>query len=231
MESIFKDKNVPLELTRLPFVESFFNPNAVSKRRASGIWQFMPATGKEYLRVERHYDERNDPILSTYAAADELLKNYRYLNCWTLAVTAYNHGRYGIKRALKSSNSTTLTELIKNHKGKNFGFDTKNFYAEFLAALYIEKNSYKFFDDLIYADKHNVKTIVIKHSMDINKLEELLDIDKQNIKYYNPALSNPIINGKQKVPEGARINIPVGNFEKFTSKLEKENIKNYVRVI
>jgi membrane-bound lytic murein transglycosylase D len=232
MEKIFEKENIPKELTRIPFIESFFNPNAVSRKYASGIWQFMESTGKQFLKVHKDYDERNDPIFSTKAAAKMLKKNYKYLGSWPLAVTAYNYGRYGIKKALKHSKTKTLDELINKYNGRRFGHDSKNFYAEFLASLYLEKNYYKYFDNIVFAKSDDYKMVKLMKKMNINTLETILDIDKYSIKYYNPSLSINVVKGKASIPKGSRIKIPIDKFEKLLTKYRIEkNINNYVRII
>ena len=100
MMRIFAQHHLPLELTRLPLVESAFNLEARSKVGASGIWQFMRSTGSHFLHINRHVDERNDPIAATHAAADLLRGNYEALGSWPLAITAWNHGRTGMMNAV-----------------------------------------------------------------------------------------------------------------------------------
>ena len=96
MEEIFEREGVPVELTRLPLVESSFNLSATSKVGAAGIWQFMPATGRLYeMKVSNAVDERRDPLIATEAAARFLRSNYEKLGAWPLAITAYNHGPGG----------------------------------------------------------------------------------------------------------------------------------------
>src|SRR5450755_4754237 len=90
---------LPAELAVLPHVESSFNPAAYSKVGAAGLWQFMPSTAKRFMRVDSLVDERLDPYSATEAAANLMLYNYRLLGSWPLAVTAYNHGPGGLRRA------------------------------------------------------------------------------------------------------------------------------------
>ena len=94
MEQIFRDEGMPAELTRLPFVESSFNIYARSKVGASGIWQFVPRTGRAYMKVNAVIDERNDPLMATKASAKLLKQNFNLLKSWPLAVTGYNHGAF-----------------------------------------------------------------------------------------------------------------------------------------
>lgn len=135
MESVFKRYGVPVRLTRLPFVESMFNLKARSKVGASGIWQFMPDTAKNFLFVNQLIDERNSPFKETRAAAELLLSNYRTLGSWPLAITAYNHGAMGLLRAVKETGTDDLSKIIESYESPSFGFASKNFYSEFLAAV------------------------------------------------------------------------------------------------
>ena len=122
MEEIFAREGLPRELTRLPFVESSFNTHARSKVGASGIWQFMRSTGILFLKINASVDERNDPLRATEAAAKLLKLNYDSLATWPLAVTAYNHGRTGLMRAVRRLGTDDLAEIIEVNKARNFGF-------------------------------------------------------------------------------------------------------------
>ena len=101
MEGIFSQMDVPPELVLLSLVESSFNWNAISHAGATGIWQFMPNTGREFMLVDpvQQIDERLSPIKSTVAAARLLLRNHRMLGSWPKAVSAYNHGHSKWARA------------------------------------------------------------------------------------------------------------------------------------
>jgi membrane-bound lytic murein transglycosylase D len=161
MEATFLEKGLPTELTRLPFVESSFNVLAESKVGASGIWQIMPVTGKQYLIVNQHIDERNSPLKATLAAAEILKSNFRTLKAWPLAVTAYNHGPTGIRRALKAAHADNLTSLINKYYAGNFQFASANFYTSFLAVLHAEKyHNEIFIDDPINDHKPLLHTVV-----------------------------------------------------------------------
>jgi membrane-bound lytic murein transglycosylase D len=124
-----------MELAALPMVESSYNPQAYSKAGAVGLWQFIRSTGKQYLTIKRKRDDRRDPIRATEAAAHLLRHNYETLGSWPLAITAYNHGREGILTARAAVGSSAIEEIIARYNGPRFGFASRNFYAEFLAAL------------------------------------------------------------------------------------------------
>ena len=133
--SILRRHNLPLELAALPLVESSFNPHARSKAGAVGLWQFIMTTGKWYLNINGRRDDRLDPIRATEAAAQLLRENYEALGSWPLALLAYNHGKGGIMVAKARVGSSAVEEIIVRYNGPRFGFASKNFYPEFLAAL------------------------------------------------------------------------------------------------
>jgi membrane-bound lytic murein transglycosylase D len=144
MEEIFRQHNLPIELVRMVFVESSFNPKAVSKVGASGVWQFMRYTARQYMRMDPSVDERNDPLTATEAAARKLKSNYQMLQAWPLAITGYNHGPYGVKRVTEKFGTTNIAELTDVRRGR-FGFASANFFASFLAALEAERNALKYY--------------------------------------------------------------------------------------
>ncbi|MBI3078372.1 MAG: transglycosylase SLT domain-containing protein [Deltaproteobacteria bacterium] len=132
---ILREHGLPTELAVMPLVESSFETRAVSKAKAVGIWQFTRDTARAFMRVSRGVDERLDPIRSTVAAAELLKKNHQVLGNWPLAVTAYNHGREGLLAAKRAVGSDDIEVILQNYRGRGFGFASRNFYAEFLAAL------------------------------------------------------------------------------------------------
>ena len=152
MEQIFAEVGVPLELTRLPHIESSFENRALSKVGAAGMWQIMPATGRLYLRVDRHVDERLNVRAATLAAARILRDNYEKLGTWPLAITAYNHGANGMQRAVDTVGTTDFSVIVQRYRGPLFGFASQNFYAEFLAALEVSQNYKQYFGDLLFAE-------------------------------------------------------------------------------
>jgi membrane-bound lytic murein transglycosylase D len=99
---------LPLELKYLPIIESALNPKAVSRVGAAGLWQFMPATGKQYgLKLNSLVDERRDPVLSSQAAARYLRDLYKIFGDWNLVIAAYNCGPENINKAIRRANNVT----------------------------------------------------------------------------------------------------------------------------
>jgi len=159
IERIFADAGLPSELTLLPHVESSFENRAMSKVGAAGIWQIMPATGRRYLRVSGDVDERLNIRASTMAATQILRENYEMLGTWPLAITAYNHGAYGMKQAAATVGTTDFGVIVQRYRGPQFGFASQNFYAEFLAAVDLVKNYKQYFGDILFEEPPRPVTI------------------------------------------------------------------------
>jgi membrane-bound lytic murein transglycosylase D len=139
MEEIFAKNKLPIELTRIPLVESSFNTEAYSKVGASGIWQIMPYIGKQFGMFKGNKDLRSDVFSSTAVAAKLLKEKHMILKEWPLSITAYNHGPGGLRKAVKTVRSSDLGKIVEQYENKRFGFASQNFYACFLASLYAER--------------------------------------------------------------------------------------------
>ena len=151
IEPIFARAGLPRELTMLPHVESSFRNDARSKSGASGLWQFIRSTGRRFMTINRHVDERHDVRLATIAASKLLKENYRLLGTWPLAITAYNHGAWGMKKAVKTTGTKNIGKIVHNYRGRAFGFASRNFYAEFLAAVHVANNYERYFGHIRFA--------------------------------------------------------------------------------
>jgi len=215
MEAIFRREGLPIELTRLPLVESCFNVHAYSKVGAAGIWQFMPGTGRLYMQVNDAVDERRDPIMSTQAAAYHLKRNYEVLGTWPLAITAYNHGRAGVTRAVSQVGSTDIVEIIRRYHGPSFKFASRNFYAEFLAALEVERHFSDYFGDLRGHPPLRTETVHVTDYISFQTLARLTGSDADTLADLNPALSREVLAGKMYVPKGYRARVPEGAADTF----------------
>lgn len=199
---------VPRELVALPHVESSFDPTAYSKAGAAGMWQFTRSTGLRYMRIDHIIDERRDPFLSTEAAARLLRDNYEVLGHWPLAVTAYNHGLSGMRRAVSQLGTTDMGVIAERYKGRTFGFASRNFYAAFLAAAAIDANPEKYFGELRQAPASPTIVTELPDYMSVQTLSRALGIGVSRLRELNPALTSIVWSGEKFVPRGFPLRVP-----------------------
>jgi membrane-bound lytic murein transglycosylase D len=158
IENQFRALGVPVELAALPHVESAYDPSARSNVGASGIWQFTRSTGRRFLRIDHVLDERNDPFDATRAAGKLLAYNYSITGNWPMAITAYNHGLAGARRAMRKYGDTAYTEILRKYNGRTFGFASRNFYVAFVAAKHVDQNVEQYFPGLVVDQPTNYVT-------------------------------------------------------------------------
>src|ERR1700721_705064 len=199
---------VPAEIAALPHVESSFNLAAYSKVGAAGLWQFMPSTAKRFMRVDSVGDERLDPYSATEAAANLMLYNYRLLGTWPLAVTAYNHGPGGLRRAQDELGTSDIAVIVKRYQGKTFGFASRNFYVAFLAALEVDRNAEKFFGPLTRLPDTDSTPTELPDYIPVDALAKAFKVDMGALRVLNPALRPPRWHGARVVPRGYTLRLP-----------------------
>lgn len=210
MERIFGDEGMPPQLARLPLIESCFDVNAYSKVGAAGVWQFMPSTGRQYMMVTDSIDERKDPLRATRAAARHLMADYDALGEWPLAITAYNHGRGGIARGADEVGSQDIGAIVMGYRGKAFGFASRNFYAEFLAALDVSSRADDLFGDLPHMPAIEGEEVELPHPMGIHQAASLAGVGREDLIVANPALLSSVTDGRSYMPRGYRLRVPSG---------------------
>jgi membrane-bound lytic murein transglycosylase D len=208
MDLIFTKAKIPTELTRLPLVESSFNHLATSKAGASGIWQFIGGTGRKFLLVDGMIDERRSPFKATMAAARLLKENHQILyRSWPLAVTAYNHGPAGVRRAAKASHSRDIGLIVSRYQTKSFNFASCNYYAEFLAALYAEKYKDKIFSNIQFGDVLADESVAMPRTMKMKQLLKVTGLTAEELTLHNPDLIKAA-SVNATVPKGFRLHYP-----------------------
>ncbi len=208
IEQQFVDAGVPVGLAALPHVESSFNPNAHSHVGASGLWQFTRATGRRFMEIDHVVDERRDPYRSSEAAAELLAYNYSILKSWPLAITAYNHGVAGMRRAVRVTATEDFSVINREYDGRTFGFASRNFYLAFLAALEVEQNAGQYFGKVIKDKPRNDLIITTPSYVPADTMAEALGVSVRMLKTYNPALLSPVWSGTKHVPRGYKLRIP-----------------------
>ncbi len=233
IEDIFKENGLPWELTRIPFVESSFNIDANSKVGAKGIWQIMGKTGKGFMETKSNYDERYSPFKASAVAAKLLKENYDILKSWPLAITAYNHGPSGLKRASKQLRTKDICKIIAKYKSNTFGFASQNFYSEFLAALYVTVYYERIFGNIDKGHPMNFYYVTVEKDISVKDLSTVSGLTTSEISSYNQEFSKKMLNGEIPVKKGSKIKLPArasykveDYFVKMSDKKELERELN-----
>ncbi|HET6617573.1 MAG TPA: transglycosylase SLT domain-containing protein [Gemmatimonadota bacterium] len=207
---IFREEGVPEEIAWLPMVESTFNVEARSKVGAAGVWQFMPGTGRLYMRVDGTVDQRLDPIIAARGAARLLRNNYEGLGSWPLALTAYNHGYYGMRRAVAQVGTNDYMTIRRLYDGPAFGFASKNFFAEFLAALYVAEHAEQYFGMHEPFRTLEFDVVSMPMTMPLRDIASAVQVDANRLWQLNPSLTDDVWAGRRSVPAGFLLRVPPG---------------------
>lgn len=219
IEHEFEALGVPAELAALPHVESSYNPDARSNVGASGIWQFTRSTGRRFLRIDHVVDERNDPFEASRAAGQLLAYNYSITGNWPMAITAYNHGLAGVRRAMRQFGDTAYAEILRNYHGRTFGFASRNFYVAFLAAMQVDRNVDRYFPGLVPDPPVVFQTANLDNFIAAGDLAAALGITQRQFAAYNPSLQATIWQGSKYVPKGYEIRLPADALAKPLAEL------------
>ncbi|MEE8542637.1 MAG: LysM peptidoglycan-binding domain-containing protein [Gammaproteobacteria bacterium] len=209
IEGVLAERGLPPELIALPHVESSFDPTAYSKAGAAGLWQFTRSTGLRYMRIDHIVDERRDPFISTIAATRLLENNYDVLGNWPLAITAYNHGQAGMRRAVRQLGTDAIETILREYEGRTFGFASRNFYTAFLAAVQVDAKYDKYFGPLDIEPAVDTKLVEVPDYLTVATLQSALDTNRGLLRSWNPALTEAVWSGDKFVPRGFDLRLPV----------------------
>jgi membrane-bound lytic murein transglycosylase D len=201
-------RGLPRELAALPHVESSFDPTAYSKVGAAGMWQFTRSTGVRYMRIDQVIDERRDPFFATDAAARLLADNYSVLQSWPLALTAYNHGLAGMRRATLQQKTTDIDVIVAKYQSRSFGFASRNFYTAFLAALQIDSNPEAYFGNMTLNPPSPTAVVIVPDYLKAETLAHALNLREGVLQDLNPALMETVWAGDKLVPKGFELRVP-----------------------
>lgn len=209
-EQALETYNLPLELKYLPVIESGLNPKAVSRVGATGLWQFMLATAKNYgLEINSLLDERCDPIKSSYAAANYLSDLYRIFGDWNLVIAAYNCGPDKLTQAIHRAGGSKDYWKIYPYLPR----ETRGYVPAFIAANYI----------MNYYCEHNIcpmttdlpaktDTILVNRDVHFKQIAQVLNVDEELVRSLNPQYRKDIVIGYTKP---STLRLPVDKINSF----------------
>lgn len=187
---IFREAKLPPELVYLPHVESSFNPSAVSRSGAVGLWQLTRDTFDYYDKIAGDTDARFDPVRSTEVAALHLVRARNVLGSWPLAVASYNHGVAGMVRARAAVGGDSLDDIVRGYDGAGFGFASQNFYAEVLAAANVATHARQYFPDMpqpptlqyVVRSGDSLWTIARRHRVSVRDITAANNLDGSRLR-------------------------------------------------
>lgn len=211
-------QNIPLEIKYLAVVESALNPRAVSRVGATGLWQFMYQTGKQYdLNINSYVDDRNDPLKSSKAATQYMQNMYNIFGDWDLVLASYNSGPGNVAKAIRRSGGKQNYWNIRKYLPK----ETQGYLPAFLATMYIFEyhKEHGIKPDRAIANHFATDTVMIKNAMTFKQISDLLDVPVSELQFLNPSYKRdevPYITG-----ENHYLRLPVNKVAVFTSNEEK----------
>lgn len=223
-EDAFAKQNVPLEIKYLAVVESALNPKAVSKMGATGLWQFMYGTGKQYaLKIDSYIDERSDPLKATAAASEYMTKMFNIFGDWELVLASYNSGPGNVTKAIRRSGGKTKYWDIRNYLPK----ETQGYVPAFLATMYLFEyhKEHGINPERAVVKNFETDTVAVKNQMSFKQIADLLDMPQSQIQLLNPSYKMgvvPFYQGEQHF-----IRLPKDKVATFVSN--EEQIYAYVK--
>ena len=215
-------RGMPTELALLPYIESAFNPQAVSSAKAAGMWQFMPATGRDFqLRQTIFRDDRRNVLDSTRAALDYLQKLHDMFGDWHLALAAYNWGQGNVRRAIERNQAAGLGT---GYNDLNMPAETRNYVPKLQAVKNIIASPQQFGSVLPLIENHPFfDTVDITNDIDVETAARLADVRLEDFRALNPSFNKPVI-----LAAGTpRILLPWDNAKVFQRNLEARSEGQY----
>lgn len=207
---IFSDAGLPEDLAYLPHVESSFQAHAKSSAGAVGIWQFTRSAAERFMTMNDVVDERLDPVASARGAARYLRYALGKLSVWPLALTSYNHGIAGMQRARESVGEDFM-RIVRHYDHPKFGFASRNFYAEFLAARDIARHPQQFFPEGLQAERPlDWERVVLAADMPLSEVARRYGVERDRLIGMNAAWSDSVKQELVRVPAGSEVWLPSG---------------------
>ncbi len=214
---IFREAGVPEDIAFLPHVESSFQASARSSAGALGAWQFTRGAARRFLVLGPAIDERLDPVAAARGAARYLKEAHELLGDWALAITSYNHGMQGMARA-RERFGTDFDRIVREYDGKLFGFASKNFYAEFLAARQVAGNPARFFPEGVNLEPPlALDQVILEKSLSPARVSEKYGVPLGELAGINPAWTHRAVHGGRAVPAGTVAWLPQGTLARVAA--------------
>ncbi len=213
----FREFGLPEDLAFLPHVESSFQASARSSAGAVGIWQFTRPAARKFMLYGSAIDERLDPVAAARGAARYLKESHEILQDWPLAITSYNHGVEGMARA-KRRYGTDFGRIVREYDGKTFGFASRNFYPEFLAAREIARDPVRFFPEGIrYEPPLSQDRFVLEQRTPPAQVARVYGMRLDDLAAMNPAWTQRAVRGGQALPAGTSVWLPAGTLARLAA--------------
>ena len=210
---VFREAGLPEDFAYLPHVESSFQLNARSSAGAVGMWQFTRPAAQTYMNTHPALDERLDPVASARGAARYLNDAYDRLGDWALAVTSYNHGIGGMKRA-KRHFGTDFVRIVREYQHPYFGFASRNFYAEFLAVREIARDPEVYFPEgIAYERPLDWDRVVLRRATAVPELAFQFNVHQRTLTHMNPAWTRAARSARVSLPAGTEVWLPAGTLQ------------------
>lgn len=224
IQRIFKKLGLPNDLAYLAMVESGFSPTAYSYAGASGMWQFIPSTGRIFgLTMNWWVDERRNPVESTYAAGEYLKDLFNKFSSWYLAVAAYNSGEVTIERALSLYPGGNFWTISQN-RPYLLPVQTRRYVPKIIAAAIIAKDPENFgFHNIDYKKPIKFKQVNVPYSVSLYALAKCAGVSEYRLKKMNPEL---LRNATPPEDPGFMLNIPAKNYGIFIKNFR--HVKKYI---
>jgi membrane-bound lytic murein transglycosylase D len=215
---VFREAGLPEDLAYLPHVESSFQNHAASSVGAVGMWQFMPATARQFMIMNAAVDERLDPVASAQGAARYLGNAHGRLGSWPLAITSYNHGVGGMRRA-QSTYGNDIGRIVQQHSGSGFGFASRNFYTEFLAAREIARNPQRFFPEgVAFEPPLNLDRVRLRQSVPATTVASYYQVNLSELNSLNRAWKPAAKSASIPLPAGVMVWLPNGTLTRLAQR-------------
>ena len=215
---VFREEGVPEDLVYLPHVESSYQNRARSSVGAAGMWQFTRSAGRLFMSINRAVDQRMDPVAAARGAARYLRQAYEMLGDWPLAITSYNHGIQGMMRA-KNQFGGDFNRIVREYDSRTFGFASRNFYAEFLAAREVARNREQYFPDgLEVQHPLALDSVVLDKPIRSHELARYYAVKHTELVALNPSWTHRAARSNIAIPAGAEVWLPAGTLNRISEE-------------